>query len=306
MKRNAWLRGMAAAGLGLLASVGGAKAQAPAAAMMDRAPGDLPGPIDSYQDIQDTARMLFKLADTNNDGQISQKEANDVGNLMVGGFFFRADTNGDGTLSKEELQSARESLYQQKPYLRVLVERAKNQAQAASGGNNATNPAQAIFSVLDSNSDQKIQAMELRQAVQTGVTAFYAVADTNRDGQMSPTEINSAVVGMARSAAQEAFRTADSDRDGQLSRGEFDKAIIEPANMIFAMVDVNGDGKISEQEAQAARQFLLSQVQRAMLPEAPNSARNLIKSGATPDQVAPVPNFTPGARPGTTTQPIPR
>ena len=43
--------------------------------------------------------MLFKLADTNNDGQISQKEATDAGNLLVGGFFFRADANGDGTLT---------------------------------------------------------------------------------------------------------------------------------------------------------------------------------------------------------------
>jgi len=36
------------------------------------------GPIQSIQDLQDTAKMLFKLADTNNDGQISQKEATDA------------------------------------------------------------------------------------------------------------------------------------------------------------------------------------------------------------------------------------
>ena len=57
------------------------------------------GPIQSIQDVQDTAKMLFKLADTNNDGQISQKEATDAGNLLVGGFFFRADANGDGVLT---------------------------------------------------------------------------------------------------------------------------------------------------------------------------------------------------------------
>src|SRR5579885_2570547 len=44
--------------------------------------GDLPGPIDNIRDLQDTAKMLFKMADTNNDGQISQKEAVDVGNLL--------------------------------------------------------------------------------------------------------------------------------------------------------------------------------------------------------------------------------
>jgi len=68
-------------------------------------PGDVPGPIDSLADVQDTAKMLFKLADTNNDGQISQKEAVDAGNLLVGGFFFRADANGDGTLTPEEARA---------------------------------------------------------------------------------------------------------------------------------------------------------------------------------------------------------
>ena len=43
--------------------------------------------------------MLFKLADTNNDNRISQKEAVDAGNLLAGGFFFRADANGDGTVT---------------------------------------------------------------------------------------------------------------------------------------------------------------------------------------------------------------
>src|SRR5215468_2426691 len=79
------------------------------------------GPINSINDLQDTAKMLFKLADTNNDGQISQKEAVDVGNLVVGGFFFRADANGDGTLTPEEARTARENLYSQQPWLRYIL-----------------------------------------------------------------------------------------------------------------------------------------------------------------------------------------
>src|SRR3954447_20468602 len=78
---------------------------------------DIPGPIDSLQDLQDTGRMLFKMADQNNDGQVSQKEATDAGNLIVGGFFFRADANGDGTLSRQEMQQARDQLLAQKPIL---------------------------------------------------------------------------------------------------------------------------------------------------------------------------------------------
>src|SRR3954447_13917734 len=84
---------------------------------------DIPGPIDSLQDLQDTGRMLFKLADENNDGQISQQEAIDAGHGMVGGFFFRADANGDGTLSREEMTQARNKLLAQKPLLRILAQR---------------------------------------------------------------------------------------------------------------------------------------------------------------------------------------
>ena len=68
----------------------------------------LPGPIDSISDLQDTAKLVFKLADSNNDDQISQREAIDAGNLLVGGFFFRADANGDGVLTEQEAQQARD------------------------------------------------------------------------------------------------------------------------------------------------------------------------------------------------------
>src|SRR5215472_11404001 len=86
---------------------------------------DLPGPIDSIQDLQDTGRMLFKLADENNDGQISQKEAIDAGNLLVGGFFFRADQNGDGKVDENEAKQAREAFLSTKPWLKYAVETAR-------------------------------------------------------------------------------------------------------------------------------------------------------------------------------------
>ena len=72
----------------------------PGVARAQQTQKDIPGPIDSLQDLQDTGKMLFKLADENGDNQISQKEAIDAGNLLVGGLFFRADTNGDGTLTR--------------------------------------------------------------------------------------------------------------------------------------------------------------------------------------------------------------
>ena len=207
---------------------------------------------------------MFKLADTNNDDQISQKEAIDAGNLLVGGFFFRADTNGDGVLTAQEAQQARETLYTQQPLLRFVVERAKptnatpgNQPQNVQPivGGTTNDPARVVQSftadpmgtignLLDTNRDQKIEASELRQAVQTGVQTLFLVADTNQDGQLSPYELNAAVAEVAKSAVQTAFQAADGDRNGMLSMDEYDKALAEPAHAVFRVLDANGDNQL--------------------------------------------------------------
>ncbi len=283
MKMTTWLRTMGWMGLGLLAT-----------ASIGRA-GDGPGPIDSLSDLQDTGKMLFKLADENNDGQISQKEAVDAGNLLVGGFFFRADANGDGVLSKDEALQARDAFLAQHPIMRIFVE--KNQAAAATPGSPSANAQQAFEALVDTNRDGNLQASEVRQAVQTGVSAIFATADTNRDGLLSPTEVNAALIGAANAAAQAAFTMADADRNGQISQAEFDKAIVEPANSIFRAMDTNNDGQLSPQEAQTARQAVMQQVKQLRVPEPANSARNLINSGANPASVAPVPTIPTSVQP---------
>lgn len=286
MTRTLGLMGIGALAMGLMA----------APARSDDAQKDIPGPIDSLQDLQDTGKMAFKLADQNNDGQISQKEATDAGNLLVGGFFFRADANGDGVLSKEELTQARDSLLAQKPILKFVVQKTKatNPAQA----NAATaNVAQGAMSLLDANNDGQIQANELRQLVGTSVQSVFAAADTNRDGQMSPLEVNATVTGLIRSVAQATFRAADTDGNGQLSQAEYDKALVAPANAVFNILDANGDGQISEQEAQSAQRLVANQIQMLKVPEPANSPRNLLRSGRAPEEVAPVPTITAPARP---------
>jgi len=302
-------RSLVAAGLAFASITGAAQAQAPgqapaqapghAPAHADRPAGEIPGPIDSLREAQETGRMAFALADTNHDGQISQKEAVDAANLMVGGFFFRADLNGDGALSQDEAKQARDSMYSQQPLLRYVIEKGRFQANQAGGGNNAAaNPAATIGNLLDANNDKQLQASEVRQTVQTAVQGAFALADTNRDGQMSPTEINAAIIGAARTAAQAAFQQADDDHNGSLSRDEFHKAIIEPANMVFGILDGNNDGQITQQESEQARRLIANQLRGLMVPEPANSARNLLRTGANPDQVAPVPNIPVPAAPG--------
>jgi len=281
-------------------AVGGLSVQARAA----EAQADLPGPIDSLDDLQDTAKALFKLADDNNDNQISQQEALDVANMMVGAMFFRADKNADGTVTKDEMREARDKVLAQKPILRVLFTRA--QTNDPQGVATARNAGQSVLSVLDTNNDGQLQGTEVKQAVQTTVQSFFAAADTNRDGQMSPSELNAAVAGAGRAAVQAAFQAADSDNNGALSQAEYDKAIVQPANAVFKALDINNDGQLSTQELQAAERVLSSQLRRLNVPEPANSPRRLMESGRTPAQAAPVPNFNttaPAARPATSPAP---
>lgn len=261
------------------------------------------GPIQSIQDLQETAKMLFKLADMNNDGQISQKEATDAGNLLVGGFFFRADANGDGTLTHEEAQQARENLFQQQPLLRLVLQKAKPTGiavqpaagqPAAAAADPATtakqvavNPEGTIGSLLDTNRDQKIEATEIRQAVQSAVQGLFSLCDTNQDAQLTPYELNAAVGEAAKSAVQTVFQAADIDRNGQLTMEEYDKALAEPAHALFRVIDADNNNNLSLAELQRAQQILADQIMRLRVPEPPNSLSNELKQGANSNSQKP-------------------
>jgi Ca2+-binding EF-hand superfamily protein len=299
MLNRLWIAGAFA--LGIAVSPGMVMAQA-------HQQGDLPGPIDSIRDVQDSAKMLFKMADTNNDGQISQKEAVDVGNLLVGGFFFRADANGDGVLEPQEAQAAREQLFRQQPLLRYVFQKAKPQNAGAAPGaantqpgqvaqNIAANPVQTIGSLLDTNQDRKIEASEVRQAVQQGVQTLFQVADANQDGQLSPAELNRAVGEAARTAVQVAFQTADADRNGALSMEEFDRALTGPAHAAFRVLDANNDGQLSLEELQRAQQVIADQIRRLNMPDAPNAPLNQLQSGTTTTTVIGQPGTVPATVP---------
>lgn len=272
--------GMGALVAGLLAAPVGVRAE----------DDDAPGPIDSVQDLQDSGKIAFKMADVNNDGRISQKEAVDAGNLMVGGFFFRTDVNGDGVVSKEEAQQGRDALLRQKPLLRIVLERATRggsagsgqPAQARQGNAQAQDAMQSVMSIVDENNDGQLQATELRKVVQTGVQGLYEAADTDRDGQLTPSELNASVTGMVQAAAQASFQAADRDSNGQLSQAEFDQMIIEPAHTVFRVIDANGDGQISQQESQAAQQTVSRQIRMLNVPEPANSLSNQIDNVTQP------------------------
>ncbi len=127
----------------------------------------------------------------------------------------------------------------------------------------ATDPMRTIENLLDTNHDQKIEATELRQAVQTGVSTLFLMADTNQDGQLSPYELNAAVGEVAKSAVQSVFQAADGDRNNMLSIDEYDKALAEPAHAVFRVLDANDDNQLSLDELQRAEQIIADQIAAA-------------------------------------------
>lgn len=296
---KATIQKLAAAGLGLLATANLARAQdpapgAPAAPAQDRPqveierrPGDLPGPVDSFHDVQDSLKMAFMAADQNHDGLISQREATDSANMVVGGFFFVADANGDGTISRDEARQARDRVLQNNPMLRFVLQRAKDTNQDNQAGTEAV---RGLANLIDSDNDQQVKAAEVRQAVQTAVQGVFAVSDTNRDNQLSPTEMNAAVLGLAKAAAQASFQAADADKSGSLSKDEFAKSLVEPANVVFDILDADLDGQLTAQEMERAGRVIATQVQAFQIPEASNSPQNLLESGRRPGEAAPVPD----------------
>jgi Ca2+-binding EF-hand superfamily protein len=261
------------------------------------AQGDKSDSWNAIHNLEDTGKLLFKLADTNNDNRISQKEAIDAGDLLVGGFFFRADVNGDGVVTAAEAAAARESLFNQRPLLRLIFERGKEEvnrqrSERAPGAQQVT-----LASLLDANHDGNYSAPEVRQAVQNSVQTLFMMADRNGDGQLDPAEVNQAIVEMARTAAQTAFNSADTDRNGALSQAEFDKAITNPAHVLFRILDANNDGQISQDEMRSGVQIVMQELKAMQVPEAPNSLSNRIRNMQT------TPVSTPA--PGTSTYPTP-
>jgi len=255
-------------------------------------------PITALAEAQDAGRMVFKLVDENNDGQISQKEAVDAGNLLVGGFFFRADTNGDGVVSQDEAKASRDTFLAEKPWLRFVIGRIESSKPASTNG--TQNPTDVFMGLVDANNDKNLQATEVRQAIQSSVQGLFAAADTNRDNQLSTVEVNAAIVGAFRAAEQATFQAADLNHDGQISKEEFTKAMTDPANAAFAILDANNDGQLSQQELQSAGRTIENQIKRTMLPEPPNSLKNLLETGQKPNQVAPIPSISLPGRSNTT------
>ena len=136
-----------------------------------------------------------------------------------------------------------------------------------------------IYNLLDTNRDQKIEASELRQAVQTGVSTLFLMADTNQDGQLSPYELNAAVGKSPNRPFNPPSRRLMAIGTTCSSIDEYDKALVEPAHAVFRVLDANNDNQLSLDELQRAEQIIQDQIAAARVPEATNSMSNQLHGG---------------------------
>ena len=210
-------------------------------------PAAAPGPLVACRpgaDVEEAASRLVEMADTNQDGKVSQDETRALTNFVLGGFFFRADANGDGTVTPEEGRDARAELESRYPTVATLLRGVR--------GATGKSPFATLATLLDVQYGKPLTMAEARDAARGAVADLYAVADADKDGAITLDEARNAARHGTQALAQAAFRAADTDRNGTLSVEELQSAAQTAVRSAFTMADTNKDARLSEQEAATA------------------------------------------------------
>lgn len=158
-------------------------------------------------------------ADSNGDGAISRAELTKSLDTM----FTKMDVNGDGQLSREDRE-------------------AKHAEH---------------FAKMDADGDGELTEAEMAAARATRKSDRFARADADGNGKLSQDEVKSrhgkrggkGMRGHRGGRGMSMMRDADTDGDQKISKAEFTTAAIAR----FEKADANNDGKVTEEERQAAR-----------------------------------------------------
>ncbi len=212
----------------------------------------------SFQiNVRDQIKNLFRRADRDNKGYVERKD------LGRGNPFFDSfdliDRDGDGKITEKELLA----WFDQMESLRKLVDRS-----CVSIG--VSNEGKGLFELLDTNRDGKLSVRELRNApkllerleingdslaredVPRHYRASLALGPNGGQDPLGRQVVNVSLRGAPRAVrgAPERgplwFRKMDRNRDGDVSRNEF-----LGTDEQFKMIDTDGDGLISIEEAEA-------------------------------------------------------
>ncbi len=173
--------------------------------------------VAQQQGAQDRPFGLFQ-ADSNNDGAVTRSEY-DASRLAQ---FDRLDANDDGQLTRDEMRAGREG-----------------RGHHRRGGHRGMHLERA-----DANNDGAIT----RDEFLARPTQMFARLDANSDGVISAEERPQRRERAERGERQ-GRRHADANNDRQISQSEF----VAMGASRFERLDSNGDGRVTREEADAAR-----------------------------------------------------
>ncbi len=173
----------------------------------------------------------FLELDSNLDGKITQQEANRSEKLKQA--FNDADSNQDGGIDASEFSA--------------FIAKSADSGAAQSGS--AQPGAQTSFNQLDSNRDGKLSRSETQSDHK--LSQQFQSIDKDRDGAINPSEFSAFTGQSGQAGGQRAsFEQLDSNRDGYLSTQEVQEQ--SRVAQQFTTADANGDGYLDQQEYLAA------------------------------------------------------
>jgi Ca2+-binding EF-hand superfamily protein len=203
-----------------------------------------------FQNIRQFYTQQFQSLDTKKKGYLESKEA--MANQFLNGIFTLADRDGDGKLYEKELNA----------YMDMQA-----QGSGCSAMLQINDMGRSLFDLFDDNKDGRLSIRELRTAwsrLQT--VANYSGTVTRADisrrftiglGQGQVFRNQQAMAVAAGKPGPLWFRKMDRNNDGDISPREFLGTAEE-----FRMLDTDGDGLISAEEARQAEARLAKQPEK--------------------------------------------
>ena len=186
----------------------------------------------------------LKALDTNSDGVVTLEEALAERSPV----FARLDNNGDGVIDHQEIEA--EVNLNVDYWSKAMLKRFDRDKDGKISKEEFGPKGRLVRRAVQSDDDDKGSWREHHREGRHGKMRerrhgkSFDRLDLNSDGMLDASEIEASVKPSATRMSNRPLRRLDQDKDGRITREEFEK----PARDRFAMRDVNGDGRITEDD----------------------------------------------------------